>query len=113
MPVLHRIQGIAEDIDRQDPEVHTAGDGEGGVSSVGDLCKLLDASRLKVGKKDLNAATSEGTTIEGRFDHIANCSKLFCLDVARFIGHRRHPPHLKSSARVFPPIGRAETSMTK
>jgi hypothetical protein len=32
VPPLHRIQGIAEDVDRQDPEVHTAGDGEGGVS---------------------------------------------------------------------------------
>src|SRR5215470_11308373 len=32
MPALHCIQGIAEDVDWEDSEVHIAGNGEGGVS---------------------------------------------------------------------------------
>jgi hypothetical protein len=31
MPALCRVQGIAEDLDREDSEVHIAGDREGGV----------------------------------------------------------------------------------
>jgi len=39
MSALYRIQGIAEDIDREDSEVHTAGDRKEQVSAVRDSCK--------------------------------------------------------------------------
>ena len=36
VPRYHRVRGIAEDLDRQDPEIQVAGSGEGGVSGRGE-----------------------------------------------------------------------------
>src|SRR5580704_17374218 len=34
MPALHRVRDRAEDVDRQDPEIQAAGDGEGSLKTL-------------------------------------------------------------------------------
>ena len=65
VPAPRRVRRAAEDLDRQDPEVHAARDGEGAVSRAGSAVAAETNSRREPGARLESAERQEHRGLAG------------------------------------------------